>query len=64
MKRLALSDSQMQTVRTAARSVPVAHRCDFLNHVADHLRDVEEVSDLAVLHAVQDALLRFAEPVL
>jgi hypothetical protein len=51
---LALTDSQLEMVRSAAASLPPASRDSFLRHVASHLGS--EPGDQAVQLAIDAAL--------
>jgi hypothetical protein len=52
---LALTDQQLAIVQAAARSVPVEHRPDYLNGIADALVRLDHVTDADVLAAATRA---------
>jgi hypothetical protein len=53
---LALSDSQLRSVMTAAASLPVERRGGFLERVAARLRGAGAEFELAVQMALQDLM--------
>jgi hypothetical protein len=65
-RALALSDKQLQLVQEAARQVPVSHRRDFLNDIADELQTQQATgrhfSDADVMVAVQRNVTRWWGP--
>jgi hypothetical protein len=61
-RALALSDAQMRAVQAAACCVPVEHRPDYLNGIADELVRLEQITDADVLAAATRASSCWSTP--
>jgi hypothetical protein len=59
---LALTDRQMAIVRESARCVPVEHRPDYLNGIADALVRLDHLSDADVIAAATRASSCWSAP--